>query len=163
MGRREERPLSYYEDAFDAEDAGETEKAKSLYRLSIRFDNCVNSRINLARLLLFDGEPRPALDLLDEAILAKPNNPTAAFNKAIALEDLDLPRDAASWYKHAAFLDPLNQDAWFNLCRLCDVNGWDAEAEAAAAEYIKLQPEQTPLRPAAIERARVAWGQASLV
>lgn len=75
----------------------------------------LESRINLGRLLHFDGQLKEAEKVYRQA---KTSSALLSFNLAVLLEDLDREDEAIAVYRDALAQDPLMHDAHFNLSRL---------------------------------------------
>jgi hypothetical protein len=71
-----------------------------------------------------------------QALRDSPDHATAAFNLAIALDDLQRPGDAIEAYRAALATDPRLADAHYNLARLYDKAG----KKAAALRHLDLPP-----------------------
>jgi tetratricopeptide (TPR) repeat protein len=73
-----------------------------------------------------------------QALRECPDHATAAFNLAIALEDLDRPGDAIEAYRAALATEPRLADAHYNLARLYEAAGKKAAALRHLSIYRRL-------------------------
>lgn len=102
----------------------DADRALRLYRRALELDaECLEARINAARLLQEDGQFEAA-EQLYRAEACRQNAP-ALFNLAVLLEDTGRYGEAIDVYLAALGLDPDLADAHFNLARLYELQGND--------------------------------------
>jgi tetratricopeptide (TPR) repeat protein len=97
--------------------------------------------VNLGRLLHEQGLVEEAERHYRQALHESPNHATAAFNLAIAFEDLDRPADAIEAYRMALVTEPRLADAHYNVARLYDKAGKKAAALRHLSIYRRLVAE----------------------
>lgn len=84
----------------------------------------LDALVNLGRLLHEDGEVAGAVALYRRALEASGgDDPIAAFNLGIALEDLGREREALEAYRRTVEIDPGFADAHYNLSRMLERTG----------------------------------------
>jgi tetratricopeptide (TPR) repeat protein len=93
--------------------------AEAAYRRTLALDvRCAAAYVNLGALLCESHRSAEAVELYEQALLHCPATPLVHYNRATALEDLDLPWQAVFAYKRALELDPQLADAHYNLATL---------------------------------------------
>ncbi|HYH19941.1 MAG TPA: tetratricopeptide repeat protein [Azospirillum sp.] len=127
---------------------GRVEPAVALIRRAIaRNPRSSDYHVNLANILLATGRPGEAAAAYRAALALKPAEPTASANlpKAMMAEadhrfDAGDLSGAASWYRLFLLLQPDSLDAVFNRAVALRRAGRSAEALAATARAVALQP-----------------------
>jgi tetratricopeptide (TPR) repeat protein len=108
-------------EALEASDRAAAEKA---YRMAIAQDpSDVAPYLNLGAILCEDGRCDEAVALYAGAMQTMEHEPLIHFNHAIALEDLERPREAVAAYERAIALDASLADAHYNAGMLLEKLG----------------------------------------
>lgn len=114
----------WFELALEFDQVGASEDAAAAYREAIALDGAhVNARINLGRLLHYQGNYREAQELYREALDIDAGSAIAAFNLGVALEDQGATPEALEAYRRALELNPDLPDVHYNLARLYEQQG----------------------------------------
>jgi tetratricopeptide (TPR) repeat protein len=92
-----------------------------------------------ALLVLLDGDPEAALQILDRVLEHEPQHPQALWNRALALRELGLPLLAAQAFERVAALNE---------------PGWAEEARAQAALLRRMASEQEAAWDSLLARSR---------
>jgi tetratricopeptide (TPR) repeat protein len=96
---------------------------------------------NSGAALAFSGRPEEAIPLLHKAIRLNPFAPSVFFETlSVAYRMVDRFDEAAEQAKKAVERDPKNQFTNLCLASACISAGQEAEARAAAAEVLKINP-----------------------
>ncbi len=96
---------------------------------------------NSAAALAFSGRPEEAVPLLHKAIRLNPFAPALFFyNLSVAYRMIGRFDEAVEQAKKAVEREPRNQYPYLSLASACILAGREAEARAAAAEVLKINP-----------------------
>jgi adenylate cyclase len=96
---------------------------------------------NSAATLAFSGRPEEAIPLLHKAIRLNPFAPAVFFDSlSAAYRMVDRFVEAVEQAKKAVEREPENQYPYLSLASACILAGREAEARAAAAEVLKINP-----------------------
>jgi predicted O-linked N-acetylglucosamine transferase (SPINDLY family) len=121
--------------------SGDLRRARELYqRVLEAAAGHPLARFRLGLLELQAGAPEVALEHLDEALLALPDDPRFHSGRAQALVALGRWVDAAAVYRRVLALDPNAAEAEFALGRVLESLGDRAGARAAYAEAARIRP-----------------------
>ncbi|HSH44612.1 MAG TPA: tetratricopeptide repeat protein, partial [Longimicrobiales bacterium] len=94
----------------------------------------LDALVNLGRLVHEGGDVERAVSLYTRALeRSDADDPIAAFNLGIALEDLGRYADARDAYHRAVEADPGFADAHYNMSRMCERVG----DRVSALRYLK--------------------------
>ena len=88
----------------------------------------VGSHLNLGRLLHQSRDLKNAEQHYRAALETQPDDPTAAYNLGVVLEDLGLKSEAIKAYEQAIECDPGCRDAHHSAVRLYEERGDKASA-----------------------------------
>jgi len=122
--------------------AGDLAEARRLYLETL--DAAPASTVASFRLGLLElqqARPRAALELMDRAVAAHPENPRHHCGRGQALQALGSWDDAAKAHREAVRLDPVSVDAHFSLGCALQSLGSHAEAIAAYRDTLRLQSD----------------------
>lgn len=116
------------------------EQARRAYAKVLELDPLnVDALVNLGRLLHEDGQLDGAVAHYRRALeAAGGDEPTAAFNLGLALEDLGRDRAASDAYRAALSIDPGFADAHYNLSRVLERLGDRVSALRHLKSYRRL-------------------------
>jgi predicted O-linked N-acetylglucosamine transferase (SPINDLY family) len=107
---------SLFNQALALHQAGRRDEAQALYQAVLVADaghtDCLTS---LGTLLLQRGDRAGCLRLLDHSLTLDPAQPTAHFNRGIALKGLERPTEALASYQRAIELKPDYAEGYNNL------------------------------------------------
>lgn len=124
-----------YEQAWELEDT-EPARSTALYREALELDpEHANAAVNLVRLYHEQGDMRRALESYQIAITLRDDDPTAWFNRGVALTDMNKLSAALLAYKAATAADPRLADAYFNAAAVCERLGKKQEAMQLLQRY----------------------------
>ena len=118
---------------------GDDAAAESGYRAVVdRSPRFVDAYLNLGALLHDAGRPHDAIALYDAALRLLPDEPLLHFNRALALEDLDLADQSLAAYERCFALAPDMADAHWNAARLYEEVGRPQQALQHFSAYRRL-------------------------
>ncbi|HEV8000304.1 MAG TPA: tetratricopeptide repeat protein [Planctomycetaceae bacterium] len=127
--------------------AGCVDDAERLYRQVLRDQSNHAGALHLLGVAaLGSGRPQEALDWVERAIAAAPDNAIFQISQGQALTALGRPDEAIDAYRRAAELAPDLVDAWFALGIALQTAGRGREAIAAYKRVIDLQPDHADAR-----------------
>jgi Flp pilus assembly protein TadD len=137
----------------DAFSRGNTEAAEAHFRRAIELkDDYVYARYNLARVLVNQGRPAEAVELLDEILEANPDDYDARVTRGTAALLLQDFSGAEAAFRRVIEARPQNAAAWYNLGLALEYSERRAEAEAAYRQALEIDPD---LRAAQVGLGRV--------
>jgi tetratricopeptide (TPR) repeat protein len=116
----------------------EDETAIALYPMA------VNSRSQLARAKINNGQPAEAIPLLEQAMKISLRDPNIGYMQyRLGLANLLLGNvdEAIRWYEKAVQTYPFRWDAYLQLGAAFSLKGDKAGAQAALAEAVKRRPD----------------------
>ncbi len=129
---------THYEQGCELEEKS-PELARRAYERAIALNpRHADAHINLGRLFHEHGYVRNAEHHYRLALAARPDDPTATFNLAIALDDQRRVDEAIDMYTRALTLDSTLVDAYFNLARLYEKKGEKVAALRHLKDYKRL-------------------------
>ena len=102
--------------------------------------------INIADLLLKQGDARKAFDAASMASKRNPLSPRAFYTGAKALELLDKSEESLNWAQRAGALDPNYSDAWYLMARLYTKLGQEEKAKEAREKFLAAKAKEPPRR-----------------
>ena len=89
------------------------------YKAALKLDpTYTNAYLNLGAILCEQGECADSVELYDEALEHCPAESLLHFNRAVALEDMKLLKEALASYEEAIRLDPKLADGYWNASRI---------------------------------------------
>lgn len=118
--------------------AGQNERALEVSR---RLDNPIYRGLVEARVYLNRGQPRRALESLDQLFPSWPNNPGARYYAARAAEQLGDFDRAIEEYRQSIRSQPEFTDAGLRLARLHEAEGAGEKAWVAATHHRRSHPD----------------------
>ncbi|WP_291321624.1 tetratricopeptide repeat protein [Desulfonatronospira sp.] len=101
-------------------------------------------RLDLAERYLIEGEPRPALEQLQQVQNVSPDNPRLYFNMGLAHTSMEDWDRAAREFEKALELNPDYGEAWNNLGQVRQAQGRLQEARQAYEKALELEGYMTP-------------------
>lgn len=123
-------------------ESGDVEGAATHLRRAIdRAPGYVKPLLNLGRLLARQRLPEEALQRFDQALRLAPGSPEALVGRASVLADLGRVEEAIASLRHAEQLAPRQVDVAVRLGDLYQASFRFAEAEAAFARALAVDPE----------------------
>ena len=125
----------------EALEASDPAAAEAAYRRALgAAPDHLDAAVNLIAMLCDSGRAAEALDVCDRALTVHADEPLLLFNRGVALEDLQRPRDALRAYERCLQFAPEFADAHFNLARLHEVLGEPQAALRHYSAYRRLHP-----------------------
>lgn len=126
---------------------GDNEKATHYYLSAIRLVEKDHPEyewpyVNLADLLLKQGNSRQSFDAASLAVKRNPVSPRGFYAGAKALEQLEKFTESLNWAQRAASLDPNYADAWYLIARLHRKLGDNEKAEEARQRFVTAKAKQ---------------------
>jgi tetratricopeptide (TPR) repeat protein len=115
-------------------EAADRDQALEAYLRAIANDpRHADAHLNLGRILHEKGEVSAAEKHYRLVLAVRSDDPIAAFNLAVALEDLRRPVEAIKAYQRALEIDPANADAHYNIAMLYE----RLKRKSAALRHLK--------------------------
>ena len=136
--RSEREAEDWYELGCELEATAPNQAQKAYCRALDLDSGHAGARVNLGRLIHEGGHPLAAANHYRLALAARPDDPIAAFNLGVALEDLDRTTEAIAAYEQALAADPAAADAHYNVAGLYEKEGQAAAAIRHLKAYRKL-------------------------
>ena len=106
--------------------------------------NQAELRLDLAERYLIEGEPRPALEQLQQVRGVAPDNPRLYFNLGLVHSSMEDWERAASNFEKALELNSDYGEAWNNLGQVRQAQGRMQQARQAYEKALELEGYMTP-------------------
>jgi tetratricopeptide (TPR) repeat protein len=138
-------------------DMGELERARTnLHRLLELMPGHVNGRVAMGVALMRQGQDRPALVELRQAVRDDPNNPWAQRNLGGCLLRLGEYQEALRYLKQSTDLNPSDERAWYGLGQAYELTGNIDDADAAYRKVLEIDEYSEAAEQARQARSKIA-------
>ena len=110
----------WFRAGLDLEDESPDEAVKAYLQALNHMGDHPDVCVSLGRLLIIQGDPRLALEVLRKALRIRPDDPNGLFSLGEALESLERPREALRVYERCARVWSNHPTAHDRAARLCE-------------------------------------------
>jgi uncharacterized protein YkwD len=124
--------------------AGDLDAAEGSFRKALELDDEYDyAAYNLARVLIANGSPEQAVDLLDPLIERDPTDFDAVTTRGTAALFLERYAEAAEYFRRVLRARPQDANNWYNLGLSLELMDRPVDAEHAYLEAIRINPGLT--------------------